>query len=67
MREQTVIIFQNFTQESVGCEDGCVPRVAGIRRDWYAGSFGDMLAYRERLMSISHRTSTGEGLMDGTD
>jgi len=31
------------------------------------GSFGDMLAYRERLMSIPHRMSTGKGLMDGTD
>jgi len=32
-REQTVIIFQNFTQELVEWENGGVPRIDRIRKD----------------------------------
>lgn len=32
-REQTVIIFRDFTQELVECEDEGVPRIHGTRKD----------------------------------
>jgi len=48
VREQTVIIFQNFTQESVECEDGAYRVSLGYGGMDTGGSFGDVLAYRGR-------------------
>jgi len=47
-REQTVIIFRNFTQELVEWENGGVPRIERIRKDGHGGNLGDTLAYARR-------------------